>query len=233
MSTVNYDALRSVDVHGDGGPDTASSTEKCVRHVHLHAPYLWYIFAFLLFDLATANLEKIVELKPQSLSKPSFSEAAGQRHHASCIIPSLLRLSFVSFNPHSFNSRMSVLPRGAFLRPVLRPTSTLFPLLTHGSARRTLITLKENLVRSTTSPKPKDMNFLLSFIDPFFLFFFFANLVQGDRHLQRWTRRHNIVYTHRRRDGPSQPQTRRSQSARRERRQWAQPRSIPRRRLLW
>lgn len=147
MLEVNYGAPRSVDVHGDGQPDTAPSTEKCVRHVHLHAPYLLYIPAFL-FDLATANLEICRSLRLQS-----------QKQQGNVISsPVLCGCPLVSFVLHSFNSRMS-------LRPVLRSTSTLFPRLTHGSARRTLITLKKDLVRSTTSPK--ETIFLLSFIDPF------------------------------------------------------------------
>jgi len=90
MLKVNYGAPRSVDVHGDGQPDTAPSTEECVRHVHLHAPYLLYIPAFL-FDLATANLEIC-------RNEASFSEAAGQRH----LIPSPLRLSPRFVRPSQF-----------------------------------------------------------------------------------------------------------------------------------
>ena len=89
---------------------------------------------------------------------------------------------------------MSFLATRAFLRPARRLTSSPLPPLTHGPAqRRTLITLKENLVRSPSSPE-RPINKPTYHVS--FIIHPLQNPVQGDRHVHWWTRWHNILYAH-------------------------------------
>jgi hypothetical protein len=116
--------------------------------------------------------------------------------------------------------------RRALLRPALRSASSPAPI-THVSARRTLITLKDNLVRLPSlflPPKYISSSPRLTVI--------FNILVHGDRHFHgRRARRHRILHA-RGRDGPSRPQTDGPQRDRRARRRGPQPRTALRRRLL-
>ena len=73
---------------------------KWARHVRSHALYILYILVFL-FDPTTANLE-ICRIEAASFPRSSQGNVT--------MMPSHLRLSLVSFVPHSPDSLHNVLP---------------------------------------------------------------------------------------------------------------------------